>query len=198
MIRLIRTELLKLRTIRASYGLLAAAVAMTALEAILTASRAGGGGPGGIPGLGTVAGLTAVVTSTDVAILLAMVFGATVASGEFRHGTATATYLATPDRNRVLLAKAFAAAGAGLLLGLAAAAVATGAGLAFVAAKGMARSWPRNRRLAISVSSTTRGWAIRAPVSPGCGCRRGRRGMPRTPRHYPTGHRCRARGAAQG
>jgi ABC-2 type transport system permease protein len=134
MIRLIRTELLKLRTTRVSYGLLAAAIAMTALEAILTAVRAGSGGPQGIPGLGTTAGLTAVVTSTDVAILLAMAFGAIVSSGEFRHGTATVTYLATPDRNRVLLAKSVAAAGAGLLLGLAAAAVATGTGLAFAAA----------------------------------------------------------------
>lgn len=154
MIRLIRTELLKLRTIRLSYGLVAAAIAMTALEAVLTASRAGGGGPGGIPGLGTVAGLTAVVTSTDVAILLAMAFGATVASGEFRHGTATATYLATPDRNRVLLAKAFAAAGAGLLLGLASAAVATGAGLAFVAAKGVpvALSWATLARFGVGAA----------------------------------------------
>src|SRR5262245_27043066 len=143
MIRLIRTELLKLRTTRVSYGLLATAIAMTAMEAILTAVRAGSGGPQGVPGLSTTAGLTAVVTSTDVAILLAMAFGAIVSSGEFRHGTATGTYLATPDRSRVLLAKSVAAAGAGLLLGLAAAAVATGAGLAFVAAKGVpvALSW---------------------------------------------------------
>ncbi len=132
----IRTELLKLRTIRLPLGLLAAAAAMTALVTVLESSRAGGPGHMAIPPLDTEAGLTAVLTSTGFALLMAMVFGVTVASGEFRHGTATATYLATPDRVRVLTAKAAAAAGFGLLFGLVAAAVASGVGLGFVAARG--------------------------------------------------------------
>ncbi len=60
----------------------------------------------------------------------------TVATAEFRHGTATSTYLATPDRFRVLIAKAVAAFGMGLLFGLTVAGLATGISLAFVAAKG--------------------------------------------------------------
>src|SRR6266545_4534170 len=58
------------------------------------------------------------------------------ASGEFRHRTATATYLGIPARARVLVAKAIAAALFGLLFGLVGATVASGVGLAFVAASG--------------------------------------------------------------
>ena len=73
---------------------------------------------------------------TGFGTLMAMVFGVTVAAGEFRHGTATSTYLAAPDRNRVLIAKAAVAAGVGLLFGLVATALTTGISLAFVAANG--------------------------------------------------------------
>ena len=138
MTRLVRTELLKLRTIRLPLGLLAVAAGVTGLMTVLESSRAGGPGHMAIPPLDTEAGLTAVLTSTGFALLMAAIFGATVASGEFRHGTATATYLATPDRVRVLAAKALAAALFGLLFGLVGAAVASGVGLTFVAAKGYA------------------------------------------------------------
>src|SRR6202042_236017 len=67
---------------------------------------------------------------------LAAVLGVLVASGEFRHSSATLTYLATPDRTRVLLAKMPAAALTGAVFGLVAAAVSTGLGLAFIAGRG--------------------------------------------------------------
>ncbi|HEX6674561.1 MAG TPA: hypothetical protein VF486_06000 [Actinomycetes bacterium] len=136
MTRLVRTELLKLRTIRLPLGLLATAAGVTGLMTVLESTRAGGPGHMAIPPLDTEAGLTTVLTSTGFAMLMAMVFGVAVASGEFRHGTATATYLGTPDRARVLVAKAIAAALFGLLFGVVGAAVASGVGLAFVAAKG--------------------------------------------------------------
>ena len=43
-------------------------------------------------------------------LILAAVLGVTISSGEFRHHTATLTYLAVPGRNRVLAAKAVAGA----------------------------------------------------------------------------------------
>jgi ABC-2 type transport system permease protein len=135
MIRLIRIELLKLRTVRVSYGLLATAAALTALFASLEAARAGRAGSG-VGALSTVSGLSTVTTVTGFAMLLAAVLGVTVASGEFRHGSATLTYLATPGRGRVLIAKALAAAGIGAIFGLVAAVIATGAGLAFAAGHG--------------------------------------------------------------
>jgi hypothetical protein len=69
-------------------------------------------------------------------MILAMALGAAATAGEFRHGTATLTYLAVPARTRVLAAKCCAALPAGALFGIAASAVNTAAGLAFVAAHG--------------------------------------------------------------
>jgi ABC-2 type transport system permease protein len=134
MTRLIRVELLKLRTIRLGYGLLAAAAGLTVLFSVLEASRAGSGrdvGP-----LYTAAGFNAVVTGGTFALLLAAVLGVTVSSGEFRHATATQTYLATPRRGRVLTAKAVAAACAGAVFGLVGYVIAAGTGLIYVAARG--------------------------------------------------------------
>jgi ABC-2 type transport system permease protein len=64
------------------------------------------------------------------------VLGVTVSSGEFRHQTATQTYLATPDRGRVLTTKGIAAALAGAVFGLVGFVISTGTGLIFLAAHG--------------------------------------------------------------
>jgi ABC-2 type transport system permease protein len=134
MIRLIQVELLKLRTARLTYGLLATAVGLTATFAVIEAARAGSGG--GIGPLSIASGLNSVITAGVWALVLAMVMGVTVSSGEFRHGTATLTYLATPQRGRVLTAKAVAGACAGAVFGLAGYVAALGVGLIFVAARG--------------------------------------------------------------
>jgi ABC-2 type transport system permease protein len=149
MTRSVRSELLKLRTIRL-LGLLATAAGLTALVTILgaaTASRSGhhlGPAP-----LNTAAGLQAMLNRTGFGMLMAAVLGVTVAAGEFRHGTATGTYLATPDRVRVLTAKALAAAVVGLAFGLVAAGLTTGISLALVAANGypVALAWGTIARL---------------------------------------------------
>ncbi len=133
MTRLVRIELLKLRTTRLSYGLLITAVVLTALFSVLEATRAGGDA---VAPVSTAPGFGSVITGGIWSLLLAAVLGVTVSSGEFRHSTATATYLLTPRRDRVLAAKAFAAAGAGALYGLAGWLIATGVGLGFVLAHG--------------------------------------------------------------
>lgn len=132
MTRLIRAELLKLRTVRASSGLLIAAITITILFTSLEARRAGRR----VPPISTHAGLVTVTTGTGMAIVLAAVLGVIITTGEFRHFTATTTYLATPNRLRVLQAKAVAAAIVGAGYGVAAGIAATGVGLVFVAAKG--------------------------------------------------------------
>lgn len=134
MIRLIRVELLKIRTTRLSYALLATAAGLTLLFCVLEASFSGAGknvGP-----LSTASGFTAVITGGTWALLLATVLGVTVSSGEFRHSTATLTYLTAPHRGQVLTAKMAAAAGVGAVFGLAGYILAAGAGLAFTAAHG--------------------------------------------------------------
>ena len=133
MARLVRIELVKLRTVRATYGLLATTALLTAIIATAEASRAGSGS---VASLATASGLTAVTTLTGWAMLLAAVLGVMISAGEFRHATATLTYLASPHRGRVLAAKAAAAACAGAIFGLIGALVATGIGIAFAAGSG--------------------------------------------------------------
>lgn len=73
-------------------------------------------------------------TATGVTMILAAILGVMLASGEYRHDSATLTYLAAPRRNRVLAAKTIAAAIVGLGYGILAGLVATGTALVFIAA----------------------------------------------------------------
>jgi hypothetical protein len=86
--------------------------------------------------LNTGAGLTDVLSSTGLGILMAVVLGITISAGESRRATATATYLANSARTAVLIAKTVTAVLADLLFGLVTSSVAAVIGLAFVAAKG--------------------------------------------------------------
>jgi ABC-type transport system involved in multi-copper enzyme maturation permease subunit len=133
MSRLIRIELAKLKTTRLTYGLLALAAGLTALDALLRDSRAGNGR---LPALSLANGLRNGLTVTGFSLLMAGVLGVTVSSGEFRHQTATVTYLEAPNRNRVLAAKMVASSFVGLMFGGAGAAFATGVTMAFVAGNG--------------------------------------------------------------
>jgi len=135
---LVRVELEKLRTVRVTYGLILTVAALTGLFAVIEASIAGNNTSGtyAIASLSTAAGQATVTTLTSWSMILAAVLGLIVASGEFRNTSATLTYLATPDRNRVLLAKLLAAASVGAIFGLVAAGVSTGLGLAFTAGHG--------------------------------------------------------------
>ncbi|MGH2881529.1 MAG: hypothetical protein ACRDPA_02300 [Solirubrobacteraceae bacterium] len=133
MSRPIRVELLKIRATRLTYGLLATATGLTALLAVLRAATAGNGNTQPIY---TAAGLTRVLTVIGFAFLISIVFGATVSSGEFRHATATLTYLAFPNRVRVTIAKLIAAAAVGVAFGALGFATSTAIALIFDAANG--------------------------------------------------------------
>ena len=129
---MIRVELLKLRTMRLTYGLLLAAAAITALFAALEATA---GKPTNGP-ISTAGGLDAVTTASGVSLVLAAVLGVIALSGEYRHGSASLTFLAAPHRARVLAAKAVAVAVAGVGYGLTGGLAATVVGLGFVAGHG--------------------------------------------------------------
>jgi len=132
MSRLVRIELLKLRTTRLTFGLLAIGTALCALDAVLRDARAGNGR---LPPLDTAAGLSNGLTVTGFAMLMAWVLGVTMASGEFRHQTATLTYLQAPARSRVLRAKMIASGIVGLAFGAGGAAATTAVSMIFVAAR---------------------------------------------------------------
>jgi hypothetical protein len=136
MIRAVRTELLKLATARLPWGLLALTVGLATFHNVLFDSNAGGTGHAAIPSLSTYIGQSRAIGIPGELLLLASVVGIIVASGEFRHKTATTTYLAIPDRVQVLGAKTIAAGAIGMLFGLAGAAATTIVGLSFTAAGG--------------------------------------------------------------
>lgn len=132
--RLIRAEFLKLVSTRMTYGLLAVSVGLTVLWTTLQASQAGK--PNGPAALSGYAGQTSIITGGAWGLILAAVLGVTVSSGEFRHRTATFTYLAAPHRARVLFAKTLVAAVGGAVFGLAGYAITLTDGLAFTAGHG--------------------------------------------------------------
>lgn len=136
MIAAIRSEMLKLRTARLPWGLLALTIALTSIERILFDSNAGGTGHTSIPSLATYAGQSQSINIPGELLLLATIAGVIIASGEFRHRTATNTYLAVPNRLVVMAAKALAAATMGLLFGFCSAAAASIIGLSFTTAGG--------------------------------------------------------------
>lgn len=166
---LIRVELLKLRTTRLTYGLLVTTAGLSALFAVLAATRAGEGpGARALPPLSTAAGLSAATTTTGFGLLLAAVLGITLTTGEFRHGTATLTYLSFPHRTRVLAAKLTAAACGGAVFGLAGGAAATTAALAVATGKGDRIALGAGA-LAGHIAGATLGGALLAAAGAGLG-----------------------------
>ena len=105
MTALVRSELLKLRTTRATLGNLIAAVAAVVLSVTATIVSAG---KDGMPALDTADGIRSVMGSAGNGCVLALVLGIIAVAGEYRHNTITAAFLASPHRGRVIAAKAAA------------------------------------------------------------------------------------------
>jgi ABC-type transport system involved in multi-copper enzyme maturation permease subunit len=101
---LIRAEWTKLFTTRVWIGLLLGACALTAGFAILFTTFAGDA-ESGLPAVGTEAyEELALATAANVTVLF-LILGIIGMTQEYRHRTATPTFLATPRRGRVVVAK---------------------------------------------------------------------------------------------
>lgn len=121
MIRLIAAELFKLRTTRLYLVLLAAAAGLVVVVTSVHFLLDGGGNlqiEGAASTVTTDADLRSVLDVSGVAALFTLVLGATAVAGEVRHGTIARTFLLTPARPRVLLAKTAAYVLAGMVFGL--------------------------------------------------------------------------------
>jgi ABC-type transport system involved in multi-copper enzyme maturation permease subunit len=110
---LIRSELRKISSTRLWWGLLLGAVLFTAFQAGITAGVAGvdtGGGQPPSPSLDTDDAIRSVYTTSAFAgtYIFAMILGITGMTGEYRYKTITPTFLVTPRRPRVVLAKMLA------------------------------------------------------------------------------------------
>jgi ABC-type transport system involved in multi-copper enzyme maturation permease subunit len=132
MIAQVRAELFKQRTTRTARVLLASMVGVTLVVVCLhvftlkSADLSQAANQPKVFGWGTTIGA-----------LFAALAGAIGITAEFRHGTIRPTLLANPDRSRVVVAKAAAAAMAGLVIGLLAAGLVAAIGSAGLALRGI-------------------------------------------------------------
>ncbi len=104
MTALVRSELLKVRTIRSWWAYLIVIVAFTGLAVAAQIGSTDGGDRG------TVDFQSDLVETAGIALLLAIILGITIMTTEFRFGTVTPTFLVAPARELVIAAKAIAAA----------------------------------------------------------------------------------------
>jgi ABC-2 type transport system permease protein len=108
MTRLVRAEWTKLFTTRVWIGLLLGSCLLVAGFAALFTGFAGStdeNGQQGIPPIGDSAYEQAVFAVSTNATVLLLILGIIGMTNEYRHRTATPTFLATPRRGRVIVAK---------------------------------------------------------------------------------------------
>ena len=123
---LVHSELTKIVTTRLWWALLIGAVIYTVLQAGATAALSGVRGAGGqssLPPLSSPEAIRSIYAGAAFtgSYILALVLGVTGMTGEHRYQTATPTFLATPRRARVVVAKALAHVAVGIGYGVAAA-----------------------------------------------------------------------------
>ena len=115
--------------------------ALAVVYALLVAgsSTQGPGGPGGprFPGLGDPTMVATVYTAgLSTAYLLTLTVGVMSIGSEYRHMTITSTFLATPKRVRVMIAKVASLLGIGVFYGLVFLLGSVGVGASAIALKG--------------------------------------------------------------
>jgi ABC-2 type transport system permease protein len=123
--RLLRAELLKLRTTRL---LLWLGLLIVALVALIVSLNAGQDSAGDLAQAGSQRDLFSI---SAISAVVALILGIVSSAGEYAHGTAAQTFLVTPVRERVVAAKVLAALVAGAAL----------AAFAEAAAYGLAALW---------------------------------------------------------
>jgi ABC-2 type transport system permease protein len=133
MTALFASEMLKLRSTRTPWVLLAATVALSGLAVASAVAVAG------VTDLDleSVSGGRAILGVSATGAIFVLVFGIILTAGEFRHGTAIDTFLTTPRRSMVTLAKVGTAAATGVVFGLLASAASLGSALVAYQARGL-------------------------------------------------------------
>ncbi|MPZ68926.1 MAG: hypothetical protein GEU71_05295 [Actinobacteria bacterium] len=109
MMNLVSAEWLKLRTTRLLHGMIPATVVLSAAAvagAVLSLD--------GAAELESSEGIRRVLSVTGTGALLMLLVGIMISAGEYRFGTAADTFLTTPRRHRVVLAKLIVGAQCGL------------------------------------------------------------------------------------
>jgi ABC-2 type transport system permease protein len=131
---LIHAELLKLRT-RTSTGLLLATLVLVALTVVVNIPRGGAAhSPVSLHDPGALASVVGI--GFGVPEVLIVLLGGLAVTQEFRHDTATASYLGEPRRGRVLLAKWLSLMLASTVITAAALVVSVPVGVTVISARG--------------------------------------------------------------
>jgi len=140
----IKAELRKFFTTRMWWGMaigifLCGAALAVGFALVVPGSRSGPGGQGGppAPGLDNVTMVSTVYTAgLSIAYLLTMTIGVMSIGSEYRHMTITSTFLATPKRVHVMVAKVTSLLGIGVFYGLVFLVGSVGVGATTIAIKG--------------------------------------------------------------
>lgn len=143
MIRLIQGEFAKLFSTKLWLWLLLGGFALTALFMSFTIGFDGSAGNPS-PRLSTPEGQRNLFAVPGVAGIFGLILGIIAVTGEFRHQTVTPTFLATPHRGRVVIAKLFAYAVTGLAFGIATILVAIAIALPWLSGKDISVSLGSN------------------------------------------------------
>jgi ABC-type transport system involved in multi-copper enzyme maturation permease subunit len=148
-------ELRKMRSTRTNLGLLVGMVGLILLTVLLT------GFISKKPELADVENQYAVLSAGTSAALFAALIGVMAITGEFRHGTIRPTFVVTPHRSRVIVAKVLSSLLMGVLFGLAAIALSFGIGYAVLAVRDipLALSTGDVLWLVLGTPVLTAGWA---------------------------------------
>lgn len=133
MTALVRAELRKLTTTRLWLWMLVLGVA---LAGATTSVAIGFAEPGPL-GLKTAAGQRTVFAQASATLLVVGILGIVAVTSEFTHQTATPTFLATPHRGRVVVAKLLTYAAVGLAYAAAGSAAVLAVALPWLAAKNL-------------------------------------------------------------
>lgn len=118
----IRAELLKVRSTRMWIGLFAGAAAFVLLNLV---AQVFSPSTEGFPGIASEQGVRNVWSSAGTGSLFALVLGILAMTTEFRFKTMSATFLVTPRRSRVIVAKMLALAAVGAILSVTCVAITT-------------------------------------------------------------------------
>lgn len=140
----IKAEFRKFFTTRMWWGMAIGVFLAAAIFAVIFSVWVPGsvqGGPGGnsppLPGLDNTAMVATVYTAgLGIAYLLTLVVGVMSIGSEYRHMTITSTFLSTPKRVRVMVAKVISLLGIGAFYGVVFLLGSVGVGASIIAVKG--------------------------------------------------------------
>jgi ABC-2 type transport system permease protein len=135
---LIRTELLKQRTLRTFRLGVAVAPVIAALVTVAVFTTAGHQGNSPLSAASLV---EAIGAPASIITAIALLLGVVGMAGEYRHETITTTFLATPRRRDVVIAKLIAHALTGALIGA----------LSLVVSVVVAVPWLRTEQIALNI-----------------------------------------------